>query len=135
MFKFSISKGLLMTAPLLAVGLAAAWAHAGYKVVSDVVVSTDGSYAYGAMGSARASNGNFQRIGCSTYATTGSTTVICSARNAVGTSVQCRSSNSRHVAAVQSCNGDSFVDFSWDAAGNCIEIAILNQSYYTPKML
>jgi hypothetical protein len=135
MSKFSISKGLLMTAPLLAVGLAAAWAHAGYKVVVDVTVNTASRYAFGAMGSARASNGNFQRIGCSTYATSGSTTVYCSASNAAGTSAQCRSTSSRHVAAVQSCNGDSLVEFTWDAAGNCIAIDVLNQSYYTPKML
>src|SRR5215468_12567918 len=86
-----MKKTLLATVVSL---LAAASAHAGAKGNDFVTISTQFSYASGAMGSARSSSDALQSIGCSFIAYTGSSVYLsCSAIDAKNNRAWCTSSN------------------------------------------
>jgi hypothetical protein len=135
-----------MRAPLVFVsaGLAASllaatgMAVAGLKLDVPATININGSYAYGALGSARNSSGTYQAIGCSVdgwvYNGTGYSAVSCFAQDSSGNYASCYTSNSDTMArAVTGMTSDSYVYFQWDATGSCTYISSENNSYWAPK--
>ncbi|XXF74908.1 hypothetical protein P2318_17695 [Myxococcaceae bacterium GXIMD 01537] len=106
---------------------------AGTKYVVDVQI--DGSRAYGSIGFARNTADSVQSIGCATSFGGGSSSGQCNARNAAGHSVSCFTTNPQAIAVMQSINDSSWVYFSWDASGQCVNVQVENASTYQPKQL
>jgi hypothetical protein len=114
-------------------------AAAGYKTTAAVDINTTARWAHGSIGSARNSSSGLEYIGCSTYYSTlgGSLSTFCQARMAgssppIGT---CTTTNSTLVEQGRSINGDSYIEFEWDASGQCTSIMVDNFSNYAPKSL
>lgn len=102
-------------------------ADAGLKQSFPVTISS--SYAYGSIGSARASADATQYIGCSSYGTSGA----CVALDATGNNFKmCAWSNAAQAAAVHSIGPHSYIVFYFDTSGNCTNIYVSNYSYQLP---
>jgi hypothetical protein len=121
-----IAGGLLVAAVIGVV----ATSQAGQKLTQTVTVNTTSRFAYGSLGSARASADTNQTIGCSTFHT-GAT--ICSARDAAGINGACSTTDPAYRSAANSLNGDSRIYFQWDTAGACTYLQIENYSSWAPK--
>ena len=120
--------------PVVLLSLAAASAYAGAKGNDFVTISTQFSYATGAMGSARNSADAMQQIGCGFVANTGQNTYLsCSAIDAKGNRAWCISTNSELVKAAQGIGTDTDLVFTWDASGNCTSLNVYNGSNNPPK--
>jgi hypothetical protein len=108
----------------------AAWsrgADAGSKLSFPVAFGSN--YAYGAIGSARASTDSVQYIGCSSYGTSGA----CVAQDATGSNWKmCAWSSAAAAAAVHSIGPHSYIVFYWDTSGNCTNVYVSNYSYQLP---
>jgi hypothetical protein len=106
---------------------------AGYKYALEVYVT--GTTAQGALGAARASADSMQYIGCvvADYSS-GSSTGYCYARNRVGTSLYCQTTNAAQINSIRAINGQSQVYFtvpSWSST--CSQINLYQVSYNLPS--
>ena len=116
--------------------------HAGRKTTAAVVINTATRTASGSLGSARNSSDSTQYIGCqATYypnldpnsGSFSSTTYFCYARSSAGTTGACSVPLSTDFVDIYApIAEDSFLQFSWDAAGNCTSLRVENYSYYAP---
>ena len=110
----------------------AAWA--GLRGGTLVTLDMANRRAYGSLGNARNSTDINQYIGCKTTASnTGAEDATCWAQNAAGTYVTCRTTAPRLVDIARSLNGDSYLEFAWDAASQCTWMIVENDSWYAPK--
>ena len=108
-------------------------AHAGQRENDPITVDTTSSFAAGSLGSARNSSDANQSMYCATEAYPSGSFAFCTATNANGVSRTCSTSAPELIHAVESINGDSFVIFGWDTAGNCSYIYTYSGSLYAPK--
>ncbi|SEK74790.1 hypothetical protein SAMN05444354_102235 [Stigmatella aurantiaca] len=106
-------------------------ALAGAKWATGVVVTS--TYAYGTVGYARSSPDSVQRIGCKTYYVAGyGTTGECKAYNSAGQSLFCSTQNPEMIAVMRSITSISYIAFTRNSAGQCVEVDVDNSSEYPP---
>ena len=113
-------------------------ASAGQKTEADVTINFTTRTASGAIGTARASSGNQQNIGCQatlsvTPGVSSQTFVMCSATNASGQSVFCVAPVTFFHDVAATLADDSFIKFTWSDTGTCSSIEVRNYSYYKPR--
>jgi hypothetical protein len=114
--------------------LASTAAYAGYKSIYYVGVDTTSREAYGSFGSARSSADTVQYIGCAVQGfSSGTSRVICEARNASNVSAACSSTAPAMVTAATSQSGDSYIYFTWDETGTCTYLYVSNTSNWAPR--
>jgi hypothetical protein len=119
---------------VLCIGVLTGTAWAGMKFVQPVTINTTYSYAYGSMGSARASSDSNQQIGCTTYNSGGTNNYgYCSARDASGNYKSCSWSGSQWTSTINAMTSASWIWFYWDASGNCTFITLQNDSSQLPS--
>lgn len=125
---------LLVGAVAAGVGVA----YAGTKAASaayGVSVSVAGRGATGALGQARNNTNNNEYIACQVDShADGSTSGLCWANDQNNNTVMC-SLNTALAAAARSINPDSYIQFSFDANGDCTALNVQNNSYFAPKQL
>ena len=117
------------------VGLAQREAAAGEKWASNVYISTSQRYAYGSLGTARNSSSNIENIGCSIWTAGTYDEVTCTAKmSGSGTaSASCSTFDQDIAEAARAINGDSWLEFDWDANGECTELFVSQASRLAPK--
>jgi hypothetical protein len=123
-----------MKTPIVTLALlaAAATAVAGTRNnVSSVVVGP--GYASGALATARASSDSTQYIECQRFASTTYRVATCYARDAGGKSAMCTSTSPTIIAEASAIKGDSYLEFEWDASGNCTVLRVIDSSQFAPK--
>ncbi|MFP2909043.1 hypothetical protein ACLESD_29175 [Pyxidicoccus sp. 3LFB2] len=116
-------------------------AWAGAKVSYQVGFSF-GSNGWGAasasLGSTRNSANSVERIGCSVYSygpgIGGGELMHCSATDRSGTFVNCYTRDPTLVNAARGLDGDSELEFQWNAAGDCIFLRVTDDSEAEPKL-
>jgi hypothetical protein len=122
---------MLIAALAVVVMTGSGWA--GLKISSAVFISTTNSYAYGSMGSARASADANQNIGCDSYNSGGSSLYgYCHAQDSAGLYKQCFWQGASYASTVASAAPGSSIWFYWDTNGNCTFIEVSNGSQYAP---
>ncbi len=115
-----------------AITATAAWA--GAKGGPYVNIDLANRRASGSLGGARNSIDAVQFLGCVTTGNTnGAQTATCWAQNAAGTYISCLTTSPVLIDMARSLNGDSVLQFHWDATGQCTYLYIENDSYYAPK--
>jgi hypothetical protein len=108
-------------------------AHAGFKANLNVTADPVSRFANGAMGSVRNSADNVQMMYCyATHAT--SAAAFCVARDVVGTTVSCFTTDPNKVALVSAMTSYSYVFFTFDTSGTCTQLLVENASYYPPMV-
>jgi hypothetical protein len=122
---------ITLTALLFTAATALAGRKDGWPVTIDLV----NKRAYGSLGSARNSPDSYQMIGCSVHydPVNGKNNVNCSAQDAAKNTAQCASQQPELVQIALGIGSDSFVQFSWDAAGECTGLHVGNDSSLAPK--
>jgi hypothetical protein len=129
-----MQKRLLAAAAVAIVGSTSAIAaHAGYRYNYPIVVSLAGRYAYGALGSVRASSDANSYIGCSLNS---AGAIYCQAADATASQVpscSVASPTALMQSTVASIKGDSYLYFTWDSNWQCTYIYVDNDSQYLPK--
>lgn len=114
-------------------------ASAGKKLTDTVTIDPVARTANGSLGSARNSESVVEYIGCSTWSALGAggpaNMVTCQARESGsnGDTAVCTSFNVTLVTPARAINGDSYISFDWDSAGNCTSLYVNNDSQYEPK--
>ncbi|WP_394829737.1 hypothetical protein [Pendulispora albinea] len=119
---------------LIGLGVAAV-AHAGAKVSRPVTVDLAGRHALGSFGAARNGADGVSRIFCTVGGSkgTGSIEMSCTAMDAAGRKGTCLTSNPVVVQAAAAVHSDSYVEFYWDAAGECTWFYTTTDSADAPK--
>lgn len=136
-----ITNRLIASLALCALAGFSSSAIAGQKLRSDVMITSNFQLVsvQGAIGTARNSLDNYQRIGCVVKANTVSSTVSgsCDATNAAGVRAFCITDAPQLVEVIKSIAADSYISFSYvpSATGNptCSQINISTSSVYEPK--
>jgi hypothetical protein len=105
-------------------------AHAGARWGLAVGVGT--TWAWGSMGTARASSDSNQYIGCATYASSTLHYATCYARDAAGTYGTCRTYEDRLIRVAETAGSDSVLEFFWTGS-TCTSIRVTNDSRYSPR--
>ena len=91
-------------------------------------------YAFGAMGSVRASGDTNEFLACTTSVESGSAaSVFCEAIDASNNYGGCSSTNPAVIATVAAMNADSFLWFEWNASGVCTYVEVITSSSFAPK--
>jgi hypothetical protein len=129
-----MSRSAIIRSAVLALGLLAAPAFAGYSYDTgmEVRVYPASSYAYGGVNSARRSSDTMQSISCNTYrGPSGGTLGSCNARDRNGVSASCTTVDPLAIDMMQSVGPSSVVFFMWDAGGTCSYLSITHGSAYT----
>jgi hypothetical protein len=128
-----ISKIAAMT--LVTAGIAAS-AFGGQRGVTNVVINDTLRIARGTVSGARNSLDNVQIMQCSYGINSASTvSVVCMARDAAGTARTCITQNPQFVNMAATLQGDSILEFRWDADGRCTSLSIVMSSTSDPKAL
>jgi hypothetical protein len=127
--------GRTVTASAAMILLGSAGVLAGTKTSFPVFVDDVAMTAAGSLGSTRNTADTSSLLGCEVESDNSGNGSFgfCSARNAAGTIGVCSTSSPELVAAMRSLNGDSFLEFEWDANGNCTFIEIDNGADLAPK--
>jgi hypothetical protein len=119
---------------IAAVSLVAAPAWAGTREVHLVDVSLESMNAMGDLGAARSSPDPSQFIGCSITAVQGQPiSGMCAARDRRGEIASCQTTDPALLQAISLLHGDSFLQFSWNAAWECTAITVYQSSMFQPK--
>jgi hypothetical protein len=120
-----------------AIALLTGSAWAGFKSRWPVRIDTTTSTATGSLASARSSRNSIEMIGCEVRAWVyngGQYMASCRAQDDTGASAACWSSNPVIVNALSSLNGDGILQFTWDSAGECVDLAVTNISWADAKV-
>lgn len=117
------------------VALSGASAFAGYK--TNPPVQTAPTAAFGPMGTARNSADNTQYMGCELYATAAYSQVVCSARDAAGTTYVCYTQSEEMKKAVTAMTDNAHIVFNFAASdpSQCTSITVKSSSRYAPPVL
>jgi len=120
--------GLLVASSLLACA-----ATAGTRRSATVVIDNINRTATGSLAAVRASADTNQTIGCVIISENGVLSANCLARDILGNTRNCTTSQATHLQAIAALQGDSQLIFTWNALGGCMRIAITNDSTFAPK--
>jgi hypothetical protein len=112
-------------------------AQAGYKNDYDIDLNLDARYARGSLGTIRASANTKAYLSIELFGGTSVGWAEVWMRDAAGTTRTCRIGGDRQgmIATARSATGDSYVDVSWDAGGDCSSLMVENSSHLRPKTL
>jgi hypothetical protein len=121
-------KKMLTSIALLA---GAATAQAGTR--SSYPVYIGATYAYGSLGTARASSDTLSYVECQRYVTPSNAVLTCYVRDAAGKTAMCITNDPSFVAEGRALKGDSLLYFEWDANGYCKALRVTDSSYLAPK--
>jgi len=124
------SRGLVAA---LAAGALSFTAVAGMKTQQQVVVNEAQSSAWGDLGYARNSTNTTEYIGCYIIGSGNQGNGICTARNAAGVTRSCSTQVSAYLYTITAINSDSFVQFKWNASGQCTMLIVETNSTLMPK--
>ena len=113
-------------------------AFAGIKGSGTVYVNQTSRYAYGALGAARNSPDNLQRVNCQFvgYApgmVTNNVFASCAFTTSAGVNAYCFTQEPTIATAIQAMSSDSYVNVNWNEQGRCTSIQIRNDSFHEPK--
>ena len=112
-------------------------AFAGAKNYGPVLINTSLRTASGSVGDARNSADSTQYIECAVQgysaSSGGSSVVVCWAQDVKRTMVSCFAFDAELRQAAAAINGDSTIQFDWDANGRCTMIQATNGSTFSPK--
>jgi hypothetical protein len=113
-------------------------AEAGYKFTAPVVIDASARRASGALGTVRNSGDGNQEISCSANASGLNHTVVCFANNSVGENAVCYADDNPalegiDLAGLTIMTESSYIEFTWDAQGNCTTINTTAYSSTEPK--
>lgn len=112
--------------------------HAGLVQPAPVAVELESQFASGDMMSARWSKNDAVYIGCGIRSfddgAGGSFDFgFCQAEDDEGDSAICSTQNSSLIESMHTINDDSYIQFSWNDAGECIALGFSTQSIYHNK--
>ena len=125
-------KQVLSIAALTMVGTVAS---AGFVQPAPVQIDFTNRIAFGDMYTARNSANAFEYIGCGVrYSPAGLIFAFCQAAlgEAPEQQITCFTDNETMAQAIRSIADFSFIQFAWDADGNCTRIGNSTQSFYLP---
>jgi len=112
-------------------------ALAGTKYVEPVWINTSVRSASGSSADTRNTPDTLQYISCAVQgygaATGASSVAVCWAQDAKRTAVSCFTFEPELRQAAAAINGDSEIQFNWDASGHCTMIQATNGSTFAPK--
>ena len=118
------------------VTLVATTVLAGARYSFEITVDPYNKYAYGSVGSARASQfESNQLIGCYTYASEGEAGGRCAASNYAGTYRVCTvpaSAAATMLPVIASIGPQSYLYFAWDDNAYCTSVQVINNSFLLP---
>ena len=121
---------------------ASASVMAGVRSINrTVVVNQTTRFAEGQLAGARASTDGWQYIGCNTWATDASPgqeggasrAGVCYASDARGVSAFCVTSEPALLDVMAAVQGDSWVNFNWNASNTCTNVESRQGSSQEPK--
>jgi hypothetical protein len=118
---------------IIAASCVAAAALAGAKYAGPTTIYTDFNLARGQLGYTYNSSNTTEAIGCTTDSSGGFTYAYCWAMDAFGTYRGCLATDPQLIDTIRALNGDSQLNFNWDAAGICTRISVDQFSYSDPK--
>jgi hypothetical protein len=120
---------------ILLLGAMGVPALAGLKTANPVLIDATARTAQGAIGTVRNTGDAVQYLGCEVTAFgDGGWITSCYARNAAGTTVSCVNLTEPQLRdSARALNGDSWLLFQWDDAGQCTQIFSRNDSRFRPK--
>ncbi len=126
-------KKTLIALGAVALVIGSVWA--GEHVVVEANVDVANNHAFGALGSARASNDSVADIGCDIDTTNAGTSIFCGSIDATNNQTMfCTSSGADYIRAAAAINGDSYINFVPDPnTGDCTELDVSNWAGYAPK--
>jgi hypothetical protein len=120
---------------LVSAGIATA-AFGGQRGSSVVSIIDARNTAMGSVSGARNSTDNVQLMQCSYGAwASGAISMVCVARDVYGVTRSCLTQNPVFIDFAKSMQGDSILEFRWDADGKCTYIGIAQSSHIDPKAL
>jgi hypothetical protein len=130
-----------MVAAVAAFGVSATCIAGAREVTRTVVVNTAERSASGQLAGARASGDSTQYIGCSVHSSDSSPSqdggvfkmAFCYAKDLRGATAFCGTFDPAMIATLATVQGDSKVDFSWNANGDCTVITVAQTSLLEPK--
>ena len=112
----------------LALGMGAT-AYAGLHTAFQVTINDPAMFANGDVSFVHNTPDAIQYIFCESQGSS----ARCVARNLALLVRTCSTANPAHLAAIHSIGTDSFVQFSWNAAGQCTAVSVRNGSLTVPK--
>lgn len=124
-----------MMRKLLALGAVltcAATVQAGSSLTPEVEI--EGSGAYGNLHAVRQSEDNIQYIGCTVYAGKFGSSATCYARNALGATLTCSTTDEEMIRMANSVKAESTLYFERGADGGCESISIHHNSDSVPGL-
>lgn len=120
---------------LTVAGIASA-AFGGARGSSGVSIDDVNKTARGSVSAARNSTDNVQLLQCSYGAwASGAISMVCAARDVTGVARTCLTQNPVFIEFARSMQGDSILEFRWDADGKCTYIGVVQSSHIDPKAL
>jgi hypothetical protein len=120
--------GVFLAAALLGAGLANAGSVSNQLVVFGTIDGFEN--AKGALRAVRSSSDTVQYIGCSRYAySTGSTSIVCQAKNAAGALKSCSTSNDQMLRVAETLNPAAYLMFAVNPDGSCNRVITTLYSY------
>jgi hypothetical protein len=131
----------VLAAAVAALGVSASVMAGNRQTIRNVIVDQTTRFAEGHSAGARASNDNTQFIGCAAWAQDSSPDQnggtfrqgLCWATDVRGVSGFCMTSEPDLLAVMATLQGDSLVNFNWNANNTCIHINVRQASSYEPK--
>ncbi|MBC8085643.1 MAG: hypothetical protein H7Z40_00140 [Phycisphaerae bacterium] len=113
----------------LALGIGAN-AYAGLNTLFQVTINDPAMFANGDVSLVHNTPDPIQFIFCESQGSS----ARCLARNVAGIVRTCSTANPAHLAAIHSIGTDSFLQFSWNAVGQCTAVMVRNGSLTVPKV-
>ncbi len=111
-----------------ALGIGAS-AFAGVHTMFQVTINDPAMFANGDVSFVHNTPDVVQYLYCESQGTS----ARCVARNLAGLVRTCSTANPAHLAAIHSIGTDSYLLFSWNAAGQCTNVNVRNGSLTVPK--
>lgn len=100
----------------------------------EVIDGDDGSgQAFGSLTSARYSDNDIELIGCGIFNPPGARLGFCQARTANDDYRLCTTTDPVLMSTLSVLSSSSYINFRWDANGECTNIGISTQSSYLPE--
>jgi hypothetical protein len=130
-----MKKSVFALSAMLVIILGSRVSSAGYRdSVQNVVLSTTGMYAHGALGDTFISSNSVEYIGCALEIWSGGLPeLVCYAQNSAQQYGSCFSTDPNFLLVAQKLAPDAYVSFQWNSSGYCTSLEVDENSTYSPK--